>query len=158
MSVSSTMYMITEDYTKTSYSSLTSYYIDSKWNLRHPMIGCKEFPKDDQHTTANIKTETLKILGEYGILNNNLQNCGCVFTTDNGSGNNGAEGITIIVSRIACADHRISTILTDVLNKRQRLINGRTTSVYVYGDQISSITILIDGVKAVAQRFNQANL
>ena len=158
VSVSFTTDMTTEDYTKTSYSALTSHYIDSKWNLRHPTMGCKEFPEDNQHTAVNIKNETLKILGEYGISDKTLQNCGCVFTTDNGSGNTGAEGMKTIVSRIACADHRISTILTDVLNKKQRSIHGRTTSVYVYGDQISSITTLIDGVKSVVQYFNQANL
>ena len=158
VSVSFTTDMTTEDYTKASYSALTSHYIDSEWNLRHPTMGCKEFPQDNRHTATNIKTETLKILGQYGITDETLQDCRCVFTTDNGSGNTGEEGIEMIVSRIACADHRISTILTDVLNKKQRSKDGQMKSIYIYGEQIATITKLIDGVKAVVQYFNQANL
>eukprot|EP00957_Ditylum_brightwellii_P019991 1509219-Ditylum_brightwellii.AAC.1 len=118
------MDMTTNDYAKISYLALTSHYIDLKWNLRHPTMGCKEFPEDNQHTTANIKMETLKMLGEYGITDQTFKNCEYVFTTDNGLGNTGEEGIKMVVSRITCADHRIITILMDVLNKKQQSIDG----------------------------------
>eukprot|EP00957_Ditylum_brightwellii_P188009 14313575-Ditylum_brightwellii.AAC.1 len=63
--------------------------------------------------------ETLKILGEYMITDQTLKNCECVFKTDNGLGNTGEEGIKMVVSKTMCADHRISTIPMDVLNKKQ---------------------------------------
>eukprot|EP00957_Ditylum_brightwellii_P103129 7859970-Ditylum_brightwellii.AAC.1 len=86
---------------------------------------CKEFPEDDCCTASNIKMETLKILGEWGITDQPFKNCECIFTTDNWLGNTaGGEGIKTIVSRITCADHRISTILMDMLNKKQQSIDG----------------------------------
>ena len=148
----------TKYYTKTLYSALTAHYIDPEWNLRHPTMGCKEFTEDDKHTAKNIKKETLKILGEYGITQETIWRCKCVFTTDNGLGNTGEEGIKTVVSRMACADHIISTVLTDILNKKQRTEDGIKKSVYVYEEQILSITKFIDGVKAVVQYFNQENL
>ena len=57
VSVSFTTDMKTEDYTKTSYSALTSHYIDSKWNLRHPTMGCKEFQK-----TINTPQSTSRMI------------------------------------------------------------------------------------------------
>eukprot|EP00957_Ditylum_brightwellii_P188195 14326765-Ditylum_brightwellii.AAC.1 len=73
VSVSFTMDMTTKDYTKTSYSALTSHCIDLEWNLRHPTMVCKEFPEDDHHTAANIKMETLKMLGKYRSIDQTLK-------------------------------------------------------------------------------------
>eukprot|EP00957_Ditylum_brightwellii_P065366 4958774-Ditylum_brightwellii.AAC.1 len=107
-------------------------------------MGSKEFSEDNCHTVANIKMETLNMLGEWGIIDQILKNCECVFTTDNRSGNTGKEGIETFVSRITCTDHRISTVLTEVLNKKQWSIGGQPKSIYVYEEQILFITKLID--------------
>eukprot|EP00957_Ditylum_brightwellii_P055319 4192911-Ditylum_brightwellii.AAC.1 len=98
--VSFTMDMTTKDYTETSNSAFMSNYIDLEWNLKHPTMVRKEFPEDNCHTAANIKMETLKMLGEYIITDQTLKICECVFTTDNRSSNTGEKGIKTIVSRI----------------------------------------------------------
>eukprot|EP00957_Ditylum_brightwellii_P166042 12642058-Ditylum_brightwellii.AAC.1 len=85
---------------------------------------CKEFHEDDRDTTANVKMKILKMLGEYGITDQTLKNCEFVFATDNGSRNTGEEGIKTTVSRIICTDHRSSTVLVNVLNKKQQSIYG----------------------------------
>eukprot|EP00957_Ditylum_brightwellii_P076833 5839843-Ditylum_brightwellii.AAC.1 len=82
-------------------------------------MGYKDFLEDNCHTTANISTETLKILGEYRITDQTLKKCECIFTTDNGLRNTGEEGFKTIVSKIICTDHKISTVLMEVLNKNQ---------------------------------------
>eukprot|EP00957_Ditylum_brightwellii_P048765 3699832-Ditylum_brightwellii.AAC.1 len=80
--------------------------------------------------------EKLKMLGEYRNTDQTLKNYECAFTTDNGLGNLGEEGIKTVVSRITCADLIISTIVTDVLNKKQWSIDGQPKSIYIYEEQI----------------------
>ena len=87
-----------------------------------------------------------------------MEVCDCVFITDNGSDNTGQEDIETIVSRIACCDHRISTIITDVLNKKLRVINNVKKLVYIYVNQIQTVVQLIDYVKVVVKYSNQASL
>ena len=89
MCIAFTTDMTTKDYTKISYSALTGHYIDPEWNLRHSTIKCQEFLEDKRHTAVNIKKETLSILNDYDITQQQLEVCDCVFTTDNGSGKTG---------------------------------------------------------------------
>ena len=81
-----------------------------------------------------------------------------MFVTDNGSGNTGAKGIETMVSRIPGGNQQLNTIMTNLLKKNMQSIDGTLKKVYVYGDQIQSITQLIEGTKQVVQYFNQANL
>ena len=149
--------MTTKDFTKISYSALTCHYIDSKWKLYNVVMGCKESPFKS-HTAENIKTKTLNILHQYNVSESNLRESKSVFVTDNGSGNTGAKGIETMVPRIPCGDHRLNMIITDSLTKKVQSIDGTLKKMYVYGDQIQSITQLIEGTKQVVQYFNQANL
>eukprot|EP00957_Ditylum_brightwellii_P094892 7226908-Ditylum_brightwellii.AAC.1 len=64
-------------------------------------------------------------MGEYRIPDQTLRNCEYAFPTDNGLENTGEEGIKAVVSRIACANHRISTVLTYVFNKKLQSIDGQ---------------------------------
>ena len=97
-------------------------------------------------------------MNDFDITQQQLEVYDCFFTTDNGSGNTRQEGIETIVSRIADSDHRISTIITDVLNKKLQVINNVKKFVYIYVDQIPTVVQLIDDVKVVVQYFNQASL
>jgi hypothetical protein len=149
--------MYTEDYTKVSYSVMTCHWINNLFELHHSTLGCKTFPEDERHTTHNIKLETVKILAEYGL--NDLPHDETVLVTDDGPGNTGQQGIETLFTRICCADHKLGTIITTVLNKTTSQTDGHTSKpFYRYQDDLPTILLMIDGCKSLVQYFNQANL
>eukprot|EP00957_Ditylum_brightwellii_P096189 7327987-Ditylum_brightwellii.AAC.1 len=63
-----------------------------------------------------------------------------------------------MASRIPCGDHQLNTVITNSLTKKVQSIGQTSKKAYVYGDQIQSITQLIEETKQVVQYFNQTNL
>ena len=57
-------------------------------------------------------------MNDYRIISYDLKLSDSVFVTDNLYGNTGSKGTENFCEQIPCSDHRISTILTNVLNKQ----------------------------------------
>jgi hAT family C-terminal dimerisation region/Hermes transposase DNA-binding domain len=149
--------MYTEDYTKISYSSLTSHWIDSEFRLHCSTLGCKEFPDDKKHTAENIKDETLEMLAEYGLDNLTAdENC---ITTDDGPANIGRLGLINCFTRLTCSDHKLGTVVTTVFNKTTQTVDGnKSKPFYRYIEDLPMTLLLVDDCKSLVQYFNQSNL
>jgi hypothetical protein len=99
---------------------VTIHYIGHNWNLEYRTLGVKGLDHE-AHTAEFVKQSFLEVLDEYDFdvfRNSTLPHPQYFGVTDNGSNMAAANGISTLMTRITCADHKISTVVTTALNKR----------------------------------------
>ena len=83
-------------------------------------------------------------MNDYGIISNDLKLSNSLFVAYNGYGNTGIKVIEKFCELIPYSDHKISTILTNVLNKQTRQVDGVNSKMFhQYEYRIPEISNLI---------------
>ena len=144
----------TDDINKVAYISITVHYIDEDWKMQARTLCVKPFG-NIRHTAINVLNSFTETLESFGC--NDFDNC--IVTTDNGSNMSGSSGLETKFERLPCADHKISTVLTTVLNKTTTTCDGETSApFYRYEDEIHDILELLENAKLLVRYFKQSEL
>ena len=131
--------MWTEQFTQSSYITVTAHYITNDWQQAERILATREFDPDLRHTGANIKQVLLDICGEYQVDVANI-----VFVTDRGAN---MPAAVKDCSHIACCDHVINTVLTNLF---------AATSLEVM--QCGTVRSLLNASKELVRYFKKAGL
>ena len=110
--------------------------------------------ENDGHTAGYLLSVVQKILREFNL----IVSAQLVFVTDNGSNMMGNQGLPSQYTRLACLDHRLSTVITTVLNKTTTTVNGNRNTAYAYETRIPAVFALVDACKNLVRHFKQARL
>lgn len=102
--------MWTEQFTQTSYITLTVHYVNDDWKLVCRTLSTSEFDNDLRHTGVNIRKTIGEILSSFEIDSNKV-----VFVTDRGSNMLSALKND---THLSCCDHMLNTVLTHLFDSK----------------------------------------
>ncbi|BBN19838.1 hypothetical protein Mp_8g14090 [Marchantia polymorpha subsp. ruderalis] len=124
----------TDDINKVSFLSVTVHFINDKFTRHHRTLACSLFP--GPHHGSEV-----------------------IVVRDRGSNMHSADGIPSLYGWIPCCDHIISTILTTIMDKRIRMVEGKKSApLYELYHLALELFETIDQVKALVTYVKQANL
>ena len=104
--------MWTDDYRKVSYTCITLHFIDEEWNFHSRVICTCAFPNQERHTAANIKSELIKQLSDFGLSQVEIDSL--VFVSDQ------AANVPAALARwvhVSCNAHVLNTVLKHTFKK-----------------------------------------
>ncbi|PTQ37542.1 hypothetical protein MARPO_0056s0021, partial [Marchantia polymorpha] len=151
--IGSTTDIWTNDINKVFFLSVTVHFIDDEFTLHHRTLACSPFP--GPHHGSDVLEKYEGILQKFGI--NKYDQVTVV--TDRGSNMHSADGIPSLYGWIPCCDHIISTILTMIIDKRTRMVEGKKSApFYEFYHLALELFDTIDQVKVLVTYVKQANL
>jgi hypothetical protein len=158
LNVACTLDLWTDAVKKNSYMSITIHYIDEMFILYARMLYVKPI-EEASHTTEMVVEEFSKGLAVFKVMADMYQQI--IVDSDSGSNYCGANGIPSAFYWLACLDHKLTIVLTTVVNKTTKMENGvRSKPFYRYKDvqHMLPLFMSIDACKKLVEYCKCANL
>lgn len=151
--IGSTTDIWTDDVNKVSFLSVTAQFIDKEFVLHNRTLACQPFPMP--HKGPDVLEKYQEVLSSFKLHHPDL----VTVVTDRGSNMHSRDSIPSVFYWEPCCDHIIGTILTTVINKRTRTVDGKKSApFYEFEEKAPELFTLIDIVKALVTYVKQAAL